>query len=72
MGAVDRHMTPDVEMIIVGMTSPELLQVIPWDGKHVGPRHQVVARTRPGGHFPMLEQTDTLAADIVAFADLVG
>jgi hypothetical protein len=25
-----------------------------------------------GGHFPMLEQTDALAADIVAFADLVG
>jgi hypothetical protein len=25
-----------------------------------------------GGHFPLLEQTDTLVADIVAFADLVG
>jgi hypothetical protein len=25
-----------------------------------------------GGHFPMLEQTDTLAVGIVAFADLVG
>jgi hypothetical protein len=55
MGAVDRHLTPDVEMIIVGTTSPELLQVIPWGGKHVGPRHQVVARTRPGRAFPDAE-----------------
>jgi ketosteroid isomerase-like protein len=37
MGAVDRHMTPDVEMIVVGTTSPELLRVLPWSGKHVGP-----------------------------------
>ena len=37
MGAVDRHLTPDVEMIVVGTTSPELLQVLPWSGKHVGP-----------------------------------
>ena len=29
-------MTPDVEMIVVGTTSPELLQVLPWTGKHVG------------------------------------
>jgi len=36
LGAVDRHMTPDVEMIVVGTTSPELLQVLPWCGKHVG------------------------------------
>src|SRR5262244_450128 len=36
MGAVDRHLTPDVEMIVVGTTSPELLQVLPWSGKHVG------------------------------------
>jgi ketosteroid isomerase-like protein len=37
MGAVDQHMTPDVEMIVVGTTSPELLEVLPWGGKHVGP-----------------------------------
>src|SRR5215813_8310938 len=37
MSAVDRHMTPDVEVIVVGTTSPELLQVLPWSGKHVGP-----------------------------------
>jgi len=36
LGAVDRHMTPDVEMIVVGTTSPELLRVLPWVGKHVG------------------------------------
>src|SRR5215510_8381641 len=29
-------MTPDVEMIVVGTTSPELPQVLPWCGKHVG------------------------------------
>src|SRR5262245_6671871 len=40
MGAVDRHMAPDVEMIIIGTTSPELLQVLPWCGKHVG--HEAV------------------------------
>src|SRR5262249_24003094 len=37
MSAVDRHMTPHVEVIVVGTTSPELLQVLPWSGKHVGP-----------------------------------
>jgi len=36
MGAVDRHMTPDVEMTVVGTTSSELFQVLPWCGKHVG------------------------------------
>jgi hypothetical protein len=45
------------------------------------PRH-FVARSRidirlwrehsKGGHFPMLERTEELAADIVAFADLLG
>jgi hypothetical protein len=72
MAAVDRHMTPNVEMIIVGTTSPELLQVIPWGGKHVGPDIRLWREHDRGGHFPMLKQTDTLAADIVAFADLVG
>src|SRR5262245_6112464 len=36
MDAIDRYMTADVEMIVVGTTSPELLQVLPWCGKHVG------------------------------------
>src|SRR5262245_28359336 len=36
MGAIDRHMTADVEMIVIGTTSPELVQVLPWVGKHVG------------------------------------
>jgi epoxide hydrolase len=45
------------------------------------PKH-FVERSRPdirlwrehdrGGHFPMLEETETLAADITAFADLVS
>lgn len=34
--AVDRHMTSDVEMTVIGTTSPELLQVMTWAGKHVG------------------------------------
>jgi ketosteroid isomerase-like protein len=35
--AVDRHMTHDVEMIVIGTTSRELLQVMTWSGMHVGP-----------------------------------
>jgi len=34
--AVDRHTTGDVEMIFIGTNSPELLQVLPRCGKHVG------------------------------------
>jgi ketosteroid isomerase-like protein len=56
MGAVDRHMTPDVEMIIVGTTSPGLLQVIPWDGKHVG--HEAVTNSFVDLHGRSVEVLD--------------
>jgi uncharacterized protein len=36
MTAVDRYMTPDVEAIVNGTTSPELIQIMTWAGKHVG------------------------------------
>jgi ketosteroid isomerase-like protein len=36
MGAVDRHLTPDVEMIIVRTSSPGAAPGHPLDGKHVG------------------------------------
>src|SRR5262245_15532014 len=36
MSAVDRYMTRDVELIVVGTTSAELLQVLPWSGEHTG------------------------------------